>query len=121
VRRAYASVLVVTSTRKVDKKFPEYFEINELLAVHTQVVLRSLTARWAADMYSVGKMRLGVDETPRTVRPNRCYQCNGRFGLIRHKSALKQFCSKACLAEYRASSEREVSRLKAWTTFLTRK
>jgi hypothetical protein len=29
----------------------------------------------------------------------RCYLCNGPFGLIRHRFALKQFCSKQCLAE----------------------
>ena len=36
----------------------------------------------------------------------RCYQCNGRFGLIRHRFALKQFCSKNCVIKYRANVER---------------
>ena len=37
----------------------------------------------------------------------RCYQCDGRFGLIRHRFALKQFCSRRCLLEYRAHNDRE--------------
>ena len=31
-----------------------------------------------------------------------CFQCNGRFGLIRYRAALKQFCSKRCLDKYRS-------------------
>ena len=27
----------------------------------------------------------------------RCEVCHGRFGLIRHRSASKQFCSKQCV------------------------
>ena len=36
----------------------------------------------------------------------RCYQCDGQFGLIRHRFALKQFCSERCLVNYRAHKER---------------
>ena len=37
----------------------------------------------------------------------RCYQCDGRFGLIRHRFGLKQFCSKPCLLEFRAHNDRK--------------
>jgi hypothetical protein len=47
-----------------------------------------------------------------------CYQCNGRFGLIRRRFALKQFCSKECVDKYRADSDGKASRLKRWTDFL---
>jgi hypothetical protein len=32
----------------------------------------------------------------------RCYQCDGRFGLIRYRLALNQFCSRRCLNKYKA-------------------
>jgi hypothetical protein len=51
----------------------------------------------------------------------RCYQCDGRFGLIRHRFALKQFCSKECLGTYKTDSQRTVARLKEWIDFLARK
>ena len=37
----------------------------------------------------------------------RCYQCDERFGLIRHRFGLKQFCSKRCLLEFRAHNDRK--------------
>jgi hypothetical protein len=51
----------------------------------------------------------------------RCYQCNGRFGLVRHRFALKQFCSKHCVENYRANADRTISREKVWKEFLFRK
>jgi hypothetical protein len=63
-------------------------------------------------------------ELPQTLRKpgmQRCYQCNGRFGLIRRRFALKQFCSKRCLDEYQSGTEHKVSRIKEWTDFLARK
>ena len=36
----------------------------------------------------------------------RCQTCNGNFGLIRHRRASKQFCSKQCLASYLAKTKR---------------
>jgi hypothetical protein len=51
----------------------------------------------------------------------RCYQCNGRFGLIRYRFAQRQFCSKQCVGKFKASAEREASRLKGWIAFLARK
>ena len=48
----------------------------------------------------------------------RCQTCNGNFGLIRHRHASKQFCSKQCLASYLAKTKQQASSFKAWTTFL---
>jgi hypothetical protein len=31
-----------------------------------------------------------------------CYQCKGHFGLVRHKFASQQFCSKRCLDQYKS-------------------
>jgi hypothetical protein len=54
-------------------------------------------------------------------RTNRCYQCNGRFGLVRHRLGLRQFCSTRCLGQYRTDTERTATRLKEWADFLYRK
>ena len=51
----------------------------------------------------------------------RCFQCNGRFGLIRYSHALKQFCSKRCVNKYKADTERKNSRIKEWRDFLAKK
>jgi hypothetical protein len=51
----------------------------------------------------------------------RCYQCNGRFGLIRRRLALKQFCSKRCLNEYKTNTEVKRSSIKEWAHFLALK
>jgi hypothetical protein len=48
----------------------------------------------------------------------RCYRCNGGFGLVRYRFALKAFCSKRCLNEYRGDAERRKSRIKTWSDFL---
>jgi hypothetical protein len=55
------------------------------------------------------------------LAPNRCYQCHGRFGLIRHRYALKQFCTKECLERFRHEGDREAHRLKRWVEFLAQK
>jgi hypothetical protein len=55
------------------------------------------------------------------LTPNRCYQCHGRFGLIRHRYALRQFCTKQCLERFRNNSDREAHHLRKWAEFLTRK
>jgi hypothetical protein len=41
----------------------------------------------------------------------RCATCGGAFGLIRHRLALKQFCSKRCLEHYRANGKQETFKL----------
>lgn len=51
----------------------------------------------------------------------RCYQCNGRFGLIRYRLAHKNFCSKQCRDKYRTDTEHKVSRIRKWTEFLAEK
>ena len=54
-------------------------------------------------------------------RRKRCHQCNGHFGLVRRRSGLKQFCSKACLENYRHDAERKIARIKNWIEFLDQK
>ena len=44
----------------------------------------------------------------------RCETCNGNFGLIRHRHASKQFCSKQCLARHLAKTKQQASSFKAW-------
>jgi hypothetical protein len=58
---------------------------------------------------------------PRKGRTNRCYQCNGRFGLVRHRLGLKQFCSTRCLSQYKTEVDRTTTRIKEWTHYLSRK
>jgi len=84
---------------------------------HPCSVPQFFTTRSSGTGTSVEKMQVNIREK---TKLHRCYQCNGRFGLIRYKSGSKQFCSKACLAEYRGNSERELYRLKAWANFLNR-
>ena len=53
-----------------------------------------------------------------TKRKPRCEVCDGCFGLIRHRFAHKQFCSKRCLEQYLAKSKRQPPQFKQWTGFL---
>jgi hypothetical protein len=53
---------------------------------------------------------------PRGVGPRpkpRCEVCKGSFGLIRHRLAFKQFCSKRCLDQYLAT-RKHLFDLKQW-------
>ena len=54
-------------------------------------------------------------------RRRRCYLCDGHFGLIRHRFAQKQFCSKTCLEKYKTDTDHKLSRIKKWTEFLGQK
>jgi len=54
-------------------------------------------------------------------RTSRCCQCNRRFGLVRRRLGLKQFCSARCLGQYKSDIERTTNRIKEWTDFLSRK
>jgi hypothetical protein len=51
----------------------------------------------------------------------RCFQCNGRFGLIRYRYGLKHFCSKRCVNTYKSDTERKIFRIKECTVFLAQK
>jgi hypothetical protein len=51
----------------------------------------------------------------------RCHQCNGRFGLIRHGFARKQFCTKACVDKYKTDTGRKISLIKEWRDYFARK
>jgi hypothetical protein len=57
----------------------------------------------------------------RKGRTSRCYQCNGRFGLVRQRLGLKQFCSTRCLSQFKTDIERATTRIKEWAHFLSRK
>jgi endogenous inhibitor of DNA gyrase (YacG/DUF329 family) len=41
----------------------------------------------------------------------RCATCGGGFGLIRHRLAHRQFCSKHCLEQYLANRKQKLSNL----------
>jgi hypothetical protein len=59
--------------------------------------------------------------TSKNAKPAaRCAMCNGRFGLIRHRLAHKQFCSKRCLDHYLAIGEQKPFSTLQWTDFLRR-
>ena len=48
----------------------------------------------------------------------RCAICNGCFGLIRHRFAYKQFCSKQCLDYYLANRKQQLpASFKEWMEF----
>jgi hypothetical protein len=47
----------------------------------------------------------------------RCEICNGSFGLIRHRYASKQFCSKQCLDSYLTRIKQQASSFKQWIDF----
>jgi hypothetical protein len=67
----------------------------------------------------VQERRAEQPSSRREGRTRRCYQCNGCFGLIRHRVGLKHFCSRRCLRKYKADIERATTRLKEWTHFLS--
>jgi hypothetical protein len=57
----------------------------------------------------------------KTGHTKRCHQCNGSFGLVRHRLGLKQFCSIRCQAQHNADVERTTTRIKEWAHFLSQK
>jgi hypothetical protein len=61
------------------------------------------------------------NETSRKpIKPKpRCDICNGKFGLIRHRFAHMQFCSKRCLEQYLAKSKQRPPSLKQWLDFFS--
>jgi hypothetical protein len=56
----------------------------------------------------------------KTADTKRCYQCNGGFGLIRRKYALKHFCSTRCLEKFK-DTERKISLIKEWRDYFAKK
>ena len=58
------------------------------------------------------------DANSKVAKPKpRCEVCNGGFGLIRHRFAHKEFCSKRCLDHYLAESKQRPSHFKQWIDF----
>ena len=60
---------------------------------------------------------MSSDQIKSRPKKPRCEICNGCFGLIRHRFAHKQFCSKRCLGQYLAVSKQRPSSLKQWLDF----
>jgi hypothetical protein len=52
-------------------------------------------------------------------QPKRCYQCHGRFGLMRRTYHLHQFCSAHCLRSYKLYLNVELAR-RRWLGWLYR-
>ena len=49
---------------------------------------------------------------------NRCACCHGKFGLVRHRRAVKSFCSQKCVDHYKAWLRADVGRRKGWSDCL---
>lgn len=47
-----------------------------------------------------------------------CSQCNGRFGLIRHRWLGYQFCTKGCLQHFLALRSRQIEQMKRWLGYI---
>jgi hypothetical protein len=45
---------------------------------------------------------------------NRCANCEGKFGLIRHNHRGLRFCCKACKTSFLARSARDHARMRKW-------
>jgi hypothetical protein len=60
---------------------------------------------------------LEVATPNRKANTTRCAVCDGSFGLIRHRFARKQFCSKQYLDQYLANTKRNASGFKQWIDF----
>jgi hypothetical protein len=72
-------------------------------------------------MNNAEEMQERFSELPPTLRKagmKRCHQCNGHFGLIRHKLALNHFCSRRCLNKYKTDTDRKMARIKERTIVL---
>ena len=75
-------------------------------------------------MNNAEEMQRSLPEFPPARRNGgmqRCFRCNGRFGLVRYRLALKAFCSKRCLNNTNADSDQRISRIKEWADFLVQK
>ena len=54
------------------------------------------------------------------ARHTRCYNCDGKFGLIRHRRMGHHFCCRQCVENYLAVQHRELADLKRWMSYLAR-
>jgi hypothetical protein len=112
----------VTIMRNVDDQLRSTRKAAALLINLVCIGSRLGASRHLAPCQSRNMQHSSVSPPP--PRPlGTCHECNGRFGLIRHRFALKQFCSKRCLQKYRIDSERKVGfshkaidRLSRWRT-----
>jgi hypothetical protein len=49
---------------------------------------------------------------------NHCAYCYGKFGLVRHRSAFKNFCSHGCVEQHKTWLREEARRRDSWVEFL---
>jgi hypothetical protein len=50
----------------------------------------------------------------------RCYQCGGKFGLVRYRVLRQCFCSRRCMERYKKLLEAEVLRRKTLFSWMRR-
>ena len=105
LRRRAALTLQVRLT----KKNAVVFAVEELLPTQPSI----------ASAHAAGRARrMYQDANSKVAKPKpRCEVCNSGFGLIRHRFAHKQFCSKHCLEEYIVKSKHRPSHFKQWIDF----
>lgn len=48
----------------------------------------------------------------------RCAHCNGRFGLVRYRRGMQQFCKRKCREDYAREQFLEVRRRQSWYEYL---
>jgi len=84
--------------------------MEELLAIRPPIVFghRARLPWEGLPMTSNETRRKPMKSTPR------CDICNGKFGLIRHRFAQKQFCSKRCLNQYLVKRKQQPSSMTQW-------
>jgi Manganese containing catalase len=123
----YHHVKKLIYTVRVDEPDPRFGNMlleqfggaNGELAAAMQYSIQGLNCEDAARkdlLMDIGSVGIAIDavnkteemqehfpERPPIVRKvgtRRCYQCNGRFGLVRYELINKTFCSKRCFDKY---------------------
>jgi hypothetical protein len=92
------------------EKIAAALAMEELLAIRPPIVFghRARLPEEGPPMTSNETRRKPMKSTPR------CDICNGKFGLIRHRFAQKQFCSKRCLNQYLVERKQQPSSVTQW-------
>jgi hypothetical protein len=101
----------VTVTSKVDRQDRSYHQSQGIAPITASNNLRSMPS--IKERYAMTSI-LRVT-TPKTKAS--CETCKGSFGLIRHRFAHKQFCSKQCLNQYLNNKKQRVIGFGQWIDF----
>ena len=100
----------VTIMLKVEKQHCKGFKSGGIASCAASNNVRDYGARYRVSAFTmpenIFRHHRGIQQKA-AIR--RCDTCNGRFGLIRHRFAQKQFCSKQCLDKYKSQTGREAS------------